>query len=88
VRVGQTLRYGILMVHHVGEMLVGVRMGVVIGGWATWRRERGMSVHGQVRVWTGRRRYYCHGAVVPFGQARLCLVTRAAATLIHRRLRV
>jgi len=63
-------------------------MGVVIGGWATWRRERGMSVHGQVRVWTGRRRYYCHGAVVPFGQARLCLVTRAAATLIHRRLRV
>ena len=44
---GQTLRYGVLMVHHVGEM-VGVRVVVVVvvGGWASWRRELGMSVHG------------------------------------------
>lgn len=84
---GQTLRYGVLMVHHVGEM-VGVRVVVVIRGWASWRWELGMSVHGQVRVWTGRRRHYCHGAVVPFGQASLRLVTRAAAALVQRLLRV
>jgi len=86
---GQTLRYVVLVVHHVGEMLVGVRVvGVVGGGWASWRRELGMSVHGQVRVRAGRWRHYCHGAVVPFGQARLRLVTRTAAGLVHRLLRV
>lgn len=86
---GQTLRYWVLMVHHVGESLVGVWVVVVvIGGWASWRRELGMSVHGQVRVRTGRRRHYCHGAVVPFGKASLRLVTPAAAALVHRLLRV
>ena len=85
---GKALRYRVLVVHHVGGMGVVVVGVVVIGGWTCWRRKLVMSVYRQVCVGTGWRRHYCHCAVVPFRQARLRLVTRAAAALVYRLLRV